>query len=284
MTASAADYAWFRDYRRGSLYEMYCMTLVQGPGPAEVLARLGAEPQGELRGFDAFTDRDGEFQDGQDLYGDYMFVGAMSVCGHDGPWTLAVEINGTVGTDDRLMGPLSTGTRVVSHYRNINAVTLFHWWEDGELRTQFEWPVHRSGSSPDALVQTMAEVGFDLVEGSSDVAGNLALAEELTGVRITADLLDTSHYDTGIVEMPTEEWTSVTIDITDADGQRLHKIVTRQEVEQALEERRASHALARSDAAIRTWAQSVGIKVPREGPLPAIAIEQYEASHDTESH
>ncbi|MEV3926650.1 DUF6461 domain-containing protein [Actinomadura coerulea] len=87
-------------------------------------------------------------------------------------------------------------SRVVSHYRNINAVTLFHWWEDGELRTQFEWPVHRSGSSPDALVQTMAEVGFDLVGGSSDVAGNLALAEELTGVRITADLLDTSPYDT----------------------------------------------------------------------------------------
>lgn len=120
--------------------------------------------------------------------------------------------------------------------------------------------------------------------GSSDIAGNLALAEELTGVHITANLLDTSPYDTGIVETPTEKWTSVTIDVTDADGQHLHKIVTRQEVEQALEERRASHALARSDAAIRTWAQSVGIKVPREGPLPALAIEQYEASHDTESH
>jgi hypothetical protein len=48
MTASAADYAWFRACRRGSLYEMYCMTLVQGLGPAEVLACLGAEPQGEF--------------------------------------------------------------------------------------------------------------------------------------------------------------------------------------------------------------------------------------------
>jgi hypothetical protein len=40
-----------------------------------------------------------------------------------------------------------------------------------------------------------------------------------------------------------------------------------------LEERRASHALVGSDAAIRHWAQSVGIKVPREGPPPVIVVE-----------
>lgn len=39
-----------------------------------------------------------------------------------------------------------------------------------------------------------------------------------------------------------------------------------------------------SDAAIRHWAQSVGIKVPREGPLPVIVIERYEASHGAGHH
>jgi hypothetical protein len=242
MTASAADYAWFRDYRRGSLQEMYCMTLVQGLTPAEVLARLGADPQGEFAGFDAFAERDMEFQDSQDLYGDYMFVGATSVPGRDGPWTLVVEINGTVGTDGPLMALVSERRRVVSHYCNTNALSLFHWWEDGELRTQFEGPLHRSGSTPDALTEAMAQAGFDLVNGGGNLAAGLALAEELTGVRVTADLLDNALYTTGIVEMPTEEWTSITIDITDAQGERLYKEITREQVQHALERHRTPRA------------------------------------------
>jgi hypothetical protein len=212
---------------------MYCMTLIKDLTPAEFLERLAADPQGEYAGFDAFAERDFEFQDSQDLYGDFMFVGATSVPGHEGSWTLAVEINGTVGTDDQLMAPASAGTRIVSHYRNVNAVTLFHWWEDGDLRTTFEWPGRRSGSTPDALIDAMTRAGFDLVDGTSDIPANLALAEQLTGVRVTADLLDNAVYTTGIVRMPDEEWTSITIDITDAHGEPLHKVVTREQMEHA---------------------------------------------------
>jgi Family of unknown function (DUF6461) len=130
----------------------------------------------------------------------------------------------------------STGTRIVSHFRNIDALRLFHRREDGELRTQFESPLYRSGSTPDDLTEAMARVGVDLVDGGSDVAMSLALAEELTGVRVTADLFDNALYTTGIVEMPSEEWTGIVIDITDAHGDRFHKEFAREQAEQAEEQ------------------------------------------------
>ncbi|WP_411089623.1 DUF6461 domain-containing protein [Streptomyces sp. 061-3] len=41
-------------------------------------------------------------------------------------------------------------------------VQLFHRFDDSELRTAFEWPSHRTGSTPDALNAVMREVGFHL--------------------------------------------------------------------------------------------------------------------------
>ena len=241
MTASADDYAWFRGYRRGSLYEGYCLTLIKDLTPAEFLSRLDADIQGDFHGMDAFADRDREFQDSQDLYGDYMLVGAAPALGPDGPWTLAVEINGTVGADHRFMAAASVGTRIVSHYLNVNALTLFHWWEDGDLRTFFEGPRNRSGSTPDALLPTMSRIGYDLGAGEGSdlgIPGMFALAEELTGIRITADLLDDAIYTAGIVTMPDPEWAQITIDITDANGECTYTQVTKQEVEGAMEQRK----------------------------------------------
>lgn len=39
MTATAADYTWFDD-RFPGLAEAYCLTLVRGPSPEEMLARV----------------------------------------------------------------------------------------------------------------------------------------------------------------------------------------------------------------------------------------------------
>jgi hypothetical protein len=49
-----------------SLYEMHCMTLIQGLAPDEFLRWLGAEPQGEIEGFGALAERDFEFQEDQE--------------------------------------------------------------------------------------------------------------------------------------------------------------------------------------------------------------------------
>ncbi|MFG2485578.1 DUF6461 domain-containing protein [Streptomyces virginiae] len=38
---------------------------------------------------------------------------------------------------------------------------FFHWYEEGELRTTFEWPTDRTGSTPDGLNPLMMQVGLD---------------------------------------------------------------------------------------------------------------------------
>jgi hypothetical protein len=78
--------------------------------------------------------------------------------------------------------------------------------EDGELRTTFEGPSSRDGSSPDELVPLLREVGFPLTsEGEHDEnapavdgkAAVLALAERLTGIRVTESLLQDATYELG---------------------------------------------------------------------------------------
>ncbi|GAA0968244.1 hypothetical protein GCM10009550_73270 [Actinocorallia libanotica] len=150
-----------------------------------------------------------------------------------------VGINGTAGVDDRLMSTASVGTQIVAHYTDINALTYFHWWKDGEQRTMFEYPATRSGTTPDALVEAMHRVGIDTVNGTFSVTANLALAEEVTGIRITEDLLDNAVYTSSLIELPSEDWNSVVIDITDAHGERTHRELTREQAEHAWNQARA---------------------------------------------
>ncbi|MFD7004403.1 DUF6461 domain-containing protein [Streptomyces mirabilis] len=142
--------------------------------------------------------------------------------------------------------PLSAAGRSVTHSSNGGApIDLIHWYEAGELRTSFEWPIDRYGCTPDELVPLMREIGFDLTEDgtgpSTDTkAAVLALAERLTGVRLTEELLKDAEYHFGHVpDEPAEEWTKFVIDITDAHGERFYKEVTREEVEAASARARA---------------------------------------------
>ncbi|WP_326608632.1 DUF6461 domain-containing protein [Streptomyces sp. NBC_01800] len=67
------------------------------------------------------------------------------------------------GPDSGVPRYLSAGTRAVTHSSNGGKpVHLFHRFERSELRTAFEWPSHRTGSTPDALKAAMREVGFHL--------------------------------------------------------------------------------------------------------------------------
>ncbi|MFE4821652.1 DUF6461 domain-containing protein [Streptomyces sp. NPDC056704] len=161
-------------------------------------------------------------------------------------WTLVLQFDGGVGMRPRFLEALSAAGRAVTHSSNGGAhIDLFHWYEAGELRTSFEWPTDWYGSTPDELVPLMREIGFDLTEDgtgpSTDTkAAVLALAEPLTGVRLTEELLKDAEYHFGQVpEKPAEEWTKFVIDITDAHGERFYKEVTRAEVEAASARARA---------------------------------------------
>lgn len=123
------------------------------------------------------------------------------------------------------MESLSAGTRAVSHSSNGGKpMDFFHWYENGELRTTFEWPARRTGSTPDELNTVMREVGLDPVgDGDPDVdrkAAVFALTGRLTGVTVTEELLRDAEYRMGEVpEEPAEEWRGITIDLRDAHGE-----------------------------------------------------------------
>ncbi|TCO47789.1 hypothetical protein EV646_105346 [Kribbella antiqua] len=192
---SAEDYTWFRD--TPFIYG-YCLTLVQGIDPGEALRRLDAEPSERATGsrdFTRFAERSHPWaahrNDGR------FGIGAVQLEG----WTLLLEWNGFLGVTPEVIRPLSAGTRVVSHHRNVDAEDRFCWMEDGDLRLKFEplFPFHRSGSDPDGLLDVMERIGFDLrdiedrdFELNTEAA--FALAEHLTGVRVTQELLDTAEY------------------------------------------------------------------------------------------
>ncbi|MFJ8313461.1 MULTISPECIES: DUF6461 domain-containing protein [unclassified Streptomyces] len=55
-----------------------------------------------------------------------------------------------------------SGRSPVSSASTTPEDSLFYWYEDGELRTTFEGPAVRYGSTPDDLIVVMREVGFAL--------------------------------------------------------------------------------------------------------------------------
>ncbi|MEU6013633.1 DUF6461 domain-containing protein [Streptomyces sp. NPDC047515] len=200
--ATAQDYLWF-DEHFPFLAEAYCVTLVRGLTPDSLLTRLGATGVRRVTGMGDLTES--AYGTWSDHDGDRLFVGVTGV----GEWALMVEPNGYLGISDEIVGPLSRGTTAVSHFRNINAVDHFNWYEDGGRRLHFEplFAYARDGSDPDGCVDTMRAAGFDLSDDEErdynlHTEAAFALAERLTGVRLTRELFDTSEFLGGSVPMP----------------------------------------------------------------------------------
>ncbi|MFJ1545872.1 DUF6461 domain-containing protein [Streptomyces sp. NPDC088246] len=200
--ATAHDYLWF-DEHFPALAEAYCVTLVRGLTPDTLLTQMGATDLRRVTGVDDLQEPAYEAWDTHD--GDRLFAGVTRV----GEWALMIEPNGYLGITDELIGPLSRGTTAVSHFRNVNAVDHFNWYENGELRLHFEplFAYARDGSDPDGSVDTMRAAGFDLSEDDerdfnlhSEAA--FALAERLTGLRLTRELLNVSEFLGGAVPLP----------------------------------------------------------------------------------
>ncbi|WP_283136314.1 DUF6461 domain-containing protein [Rhizohabitans arisaemae] len=198
----AGDYIWIQQEEHFSIGEGYCLALVRGLTPTECLDRIGATPEGVAPNTWNLAQL---CNDAWDRYGgDRMVIGATAV---PGGWTLTLEANGYLTVTEKILIPLSAGTRVVSHFRNCNAVDRFHWAEDGDIRVSFEplFPTARAGSTPDALVEQMREAGFDLRENGGyelHTEAAFALAERLTGVRLTPELFGSRSFTWGTAAVP----------------------------------------------------------------------------------
>lgn len=235
-SVSAADYGWIRSSQSLFRYALdvgYTLTLVRGMSPAQLLTLVGAEPRGLCAGLEKLIEQHGEFW-GDGDWPDSFLAGAFTVPGGGGDWTLALDFGGDLGTRPGFMEKLSTGTRAVSHSSNGGKpMRFFHWYENGDLRTTFEgWPTHRTGSTPDELNALMREVGLNTEDDDAPEvdckAAVFALTERLTGVQVTDELLRHADYQVGEVpEEPAEDWETVTVDITDAHGERTYVHVKR---------------------------------------------------------
>ncbi|WP_416984602.1 DUF6461 domain-containing protein [Streptomyces sp. T028] len=240
-SVTAADYGWIRSSSSSSLFRYalevgYTLTLVRGVSPTAVFGSVRAEPRGVCVGLGELVEEHGEFLEDWDDWPESSLVGAFTVPGDGGDWTLVLDLGGDLGTRPGFMAALSVGTRAVSHSSNGGKpMHFFHWYENGELRTTFESDAVRTGSTPDDLNALIGEVGLNPHgDDAPDVdrkAAVFALTERLTGLRVTEELLRDAEYRLGEVpEGPAEEWQGVTIDITDAHGERTYVRVERDQL------------------------------------------------------
>nr|BFD94399.1 hypothetical protein KitaXyl93_57590 [Kitasatospora sp. Xyl93] len=211
MTAHATDYTWF-DEHYPDLGEAYCLTRVQGLTADELLRRFDALPGSDAVGlgavmarWDAYLDEEDEEAEALfDLAEDRLLVAVTELDG----WALAIEPNGYLGTLDTVIPRLGEGTRLVSHFRNVNAVDHFHWWEHGVRRLHFEplFPTQRDGTDAEApgVPELLTACGFELETEAYDLCGEaaFALAERLTDVRLGPERLEAATFRIGFAPRP----------------------------------------------------------------------------------
>ncbi|ELP62757.1 hypothetical protein STRTUCAR8_03150 [Streptomyces turgidiscabies Car8] len=252
---TAHDYAWIRTSPlfRHMMESGYTLTSIRERTPREVLRAMTAEPRGTGEGTAGLIEADDAHraEADHDYWDESYLAGAFSAPGENGDWTLVLGFDGGLGIAGACAETLAKGGRVVAHSTNGGKpMHFFHWFEDGELRTTFEGPSSRDGRTPDELVPLLREVGFPLTpEGEHDdsapdvdrKAAVLALAERLTGIRVTESLLQDATYELGLVpeQHTADEWTGVVIDITDANGERLYREWTHEEIAAASDRARA---------------------------------------------
>jgi hypothetical protein len=203
--SSAEDYEWADDWY-DSIGQAYCLTLAEGLTPAQFLDRISAVPSGTSEGLEAIGIRSQQLWEQDPV--SRAIIGVTEVRDADGsPWALGVEVNGFLGATPEVIGPLSAGTRVVSHFANASA-ERFYWMADGRVALTFDplFPQDREGSESRAATGKLRAAGFSLADDAENIdhptASAFALAQHITKVEVTRDLLETATYELGVAPHP----------------------------------------------------------------------------------
>ncbi|MEU1729395.1 DUF6461 domain-containing protein [Nonomuraea sp. NPDC005692] len=175
-----------------------CYVYVQGITPSDVIARLGARAEK----FTSMTQSDVFNTSFASPSTSHRFIAATAI----GDWTLLVDPGGSLGMAEEVIMPLSAGTRLVSHFfLSIKAIDYFFWIENSELRFCFIAQEGYAPDVPDELADTMAVVDSVYPDADPHEGPMFILAEELTGITMTPQLLEESTYLCGAVPSPHSE-------------------------------------------------------------------------------
>ncbi|MEU8816403.1 DUF6461 domain-containing protein [Actinoplanes sp. NPDC048796] len=183
--ATAADYAWFDGVT--DLDKGYCFVWVANTGTGQALERLKATELERV----AWQQLVGA-GDGQRVSGGKYFFGVAGI----GTTSLIVEDNGTLGLADQLLSELSVGTTVVCDYHDPRGRSRFLVMADRVVELEFDPTAdgRRLGTRAAELASVINAVGFTAKNPKTSQAAAFALAERLTGVPLTLDLLKERTY------------------------------------------------------------------------------------------
>lgn len=203
MSATIDDYSWWDEFRP-EWAMAHCITLVGDANPAQVLDMLDGAAVARVSGIDDLIERSLDHW-GTSHNPDAAMIGVTDA---GNGWSLIAEVNGYMGVTTELIESASAGRTIVSHFRNVNGVSRFNWWRDGELLTDLDllFPTERFGTQPDALLPDIAAVGVPLdaddVSSLDLSAAGFALAECITGVTCTPEMFERAEFSVAIVPIP----------------------------------------------------------------------------------
>lgn len=193
----AQVYAWLHhegDRPGARLVEASCFTFIKGITDDEVVRRAGLSDV-EWRDLshedDPFNVLD-------------QNVGAVFA---DGVWTVLYQDNGYPQQIATSLCSAEDVSCAVVVFWNVNAVLEFSYWENGSLVAGFsDFTSQHIGSAPDRLINDLQSFGLT-DDGPEEAQFSheqyrrmLALAEHLTGVRITPDFLSRERVALGVID------------------------------------------------------------------------------------
>ncbi|MFE3206182.1 DUF6461 domain-containing protein [Embleya sp. NPDC059237] len=149
----------------------YCVTFARGLSAMELLECMGCDVTRAAR--KSVIDANHWIEDVAEELGPRAVAGRERVirAGEADGWAFAVEDAGTRGTHHDVLAAVSAGTVALSTFENINALTMFHYADAGDVVCGFDRPQDRWGSDPDRLVPHLTRAGLLLPDGTQPDLG-----------------------------------------------------------------------------------------------------------------
>lgn len=205
------DYLWLDGRYAFWFASGYCATLIRDASPDDVLEALEASPR--RRTASGLS----ESWSVRPLFArlglvDFATEEVVEVADVGGGWTLLTS--GYVGMDPGLLAPLIAEHEVISHFSDVNARARLMWWRDSQEQISFDTLCPdidlavNTRWRPDVYARIMTLInevgGIEFDDGGTPSEfhhrqGAFALAERLSGVRITEETIDHGLFTAAVV-------------------------------------------------------------------------------------